>query len=158
MEKVKQLIVYALSHEAFAPYGRILVPRNEELPEVTVPNTFDFYVIYKVFSSGWQLGYLTVTNTYVERLECHRTTPEAFVPLPLSGEAVLVVCNDPSDESSLLAFRITEPVVLKVGVWHNVLYLAGAPAILVVENPDVTDSFYQLSHPLRVIENRGDAL
>ena len=158
MENVKRLTIHALSHEAFAPYGRILVPRNEELPEVTVSNTFDFYVIYKVFSSGWQLGYLTVTSKHVERLECHKTTPEAFVPLPLSGEVALVVSNDPSDESSLLAFRITEPVVLNAGVWHNVLYLAGVPAILIVENPDVTDSFYKLSYPLCVIENRGDAL
>ena len=146
MKQVKRLIIHDLSHEAFEPYGRILVPRNEELPEVTVPDAFDFYVLDRVFSNGWQLGYLTVTNKHIERLECHVTTPEAFVPLPLSGEAVLVVSNDPSYEGNLLAFRLTKPVVLNMGVWHSVIHLVDAPTILIIENLGVTGSFYELGY------------
>lgn len=152
MIRTKILGIHVLSNKAFAPYGRILVPTSEESPETSVPDAFDFYIVYRAFSGGWQLGYLTVETKEIDRLECHSTTPEAFVPLPLRGEAVLVVSTDPNQENSLHAFRLTKPVVLNAGIWHNVIHLVDGPAILIIENPDVTDSYHELPYIVRCNE------
>jgi ureidoglycolate hydrolase len=137
-----------LKNELFRPYGRILLPDNEEAPEVSEPDCFDFYVPFLESSRGWQIGYLINRVNFIDKLECHPTTPEVFSPL--RGRTVMVVATDPERVNEFRAFDLTEPIVLNRGVWHGVISLTDQSEVLIVENPDVTDEYHRLSEPITV--------
>lgn len=73
-------------------------------------------------------------------LESHPTTPEVFIPL--KGEAVLILAIDPG--KGITAFKLNKPIVLNQGVWHGVISLTERSEMLIVENENVTDKFYDI--------------
>ena len=139
-----KLLILELTQELFKSFGRLLEPFPGEIPEVAEEDFFNFYVIFKEFSKGWQIGYLEQTGKYLKMLECHPTTPEVFIPL--SGEAVLVLAINPEEE--IIAFKLDKPIVLSRGIWHGVISLSKKSEILIVENENVTDKFYSFREPL----------
>ncbi|MGQ9615383.1 MAG: ureidoglycolate lyase [Spirochaetota bacterium] len=148
MVEKKKISISELKQDLFAPYGRILEPKQGETPEVTEQGIFDFYVPFRVKSKGWQMGYLLNITKSIDKLERHPNTPEVFSPI--SGETVLVATNTPKDPSSIMGFLLTKPIVFNLGVWHGVITLSEKSEILIVENPDVVDEFYELPFRLMV--------
>jgi ureidoglycolate hydrolase len=143
-----QINTNPLKKELFRPYGKILLPDEEEAPEVSEPGCFDFYVPFLESSEGWQIGYLINKVNFIDQMECHPNTPEVFSPL--RGSTVLILATDPEKVNEFHAFNLTEPIVLDRGVWHGVISLTDPSEVLIVENPDVTDQYHRLSEPIRV--------
>ena len=139
-----RIITLELIQELFEFFGRVLEPLPKETPKVTKEGIFNFFVIFKEFAKGWQVGYLEQIGKVVKVLECHPTTPEVFIPL--SGEAILLLAIDPEKEIS--AFKFDKPIVLSRGIWHGVISLSERSEILIVENPDVTSEFHELERPI----------
>jgi ureidoglycolate hydrolase len=135
--------VSELIEEAFNPFGRILRPQSGESAEVSEKGVFDFFVPYAVSSEGWQIGYLFNRTDSVDKLERHPTTPEVFCPL--SGISVFVVSRNPADRESITGFNLIMPIVISPGVWHAVISPSGESEMLIVENQNVTDDFFELS-------------
>jgi ureidoglycolate hydrolase len=142
----KKIKVIELKQELFKPYGRILEPQENEIPEVSEKDNFDFYVPFKESSQGWQIGYLISVNKNITQLERHPNTAEVFSPI--SGSALLAVSENPADPDTILGFRLEKPIVFNRGVWHGVISLSEKSEILIVESPDVIDEFFQLQQPI----------
>jgi ureidoglycolate hydrolase len=132
-----------LMHYSFAPYGRILEPMKGEEPEVYVTGSFEFYVPLRVEAMVWQIGFLILQNTSVDKLERHTGTPEVFSPL--QGQCAVIVSVDGTNP---IAFRLTRPISLNPGIWHGVVQLSGQPTVLIAENGDVTDDFLPLERSI----------
>ncbi len=148
MAEPKKIKVIELKQELFKPYGRILEPQENGVPEVSEKDNFDFYVPFKESSRGWQIGYLISVNKNITQLERHPNTAEVFSPI--SGYALLAVTENPSDPDSdtILGFRLEKPIVFNRGVWHGVISLSEKSEILIVESPDVIDEFFKLQNSI----------
>ena len=149
MVGLKKIKLQKLEQVLFEPYGRILEPLEREVPEVTETGIFDFYVPFSVKSQGWQMGYLVNMTKSINKLERHPNTPEVFSPL--SGKTVLVVSIKPEDPATIVSFALSKPIVFNCGVWHGVITLSEESKVLIVENPDVIDEFFELPFRLTVI-------
>ena len=150
MDDTRTINTLNLDEELFAAYGRILMPRKDEKPEVSEAGMFDFYVPFSDSSQGWQIGYLVNMAKRIDKLERHPNTPEVFSPL--DGKSVLVVSEDPRDPDSIIGFFLSKPIVFNRGTWHGVISITRTSEILIVENPDVIDEFFQLPFPVTVSE------
>jgi len=139
-----KIITLELMQKLFQPFGRILENLPTEIPEVSEKDIFNFYVIFKEFAEGWQIGYLEQMGKALKALECHPTTPEVFIPL--KGESILLLSNKPEEE--IVAFKLDKPIVLNRGIWHGVISFTERSEILIVENQGVTDEFYKLKEPI----------
>jgi ureidoglycolate hydrolase len=139
-----KLLILELTQESFESFGRVLEPLPGETPEVAEEDFFNFFVIFKEFAEGWQIGYLEQIGKVLKMLECHPTTPEVFIPL--RGEAILLLAINPEEE--ITAFKLDKPIVLTRGIWHGVISLSKKSEILIVENENVTDKFYSFREPL----------
>ncbi|MBA7657959.1 hypothetical protein ES703_65902 [subsurface metagenome] len=148
MAPPRKISIIELQQELFKPYGRLLKPNEREFPEVSESGKFDFYVTFKESSQGWQIGYLFYEAKIIDQLERHPNTAEVFSPL--NGDSVLIVIENPVDESTIYAFKLDRSTVLGRGVWHGVISLSDRGEILIVESPDVIDEYYQLSSPVPV--------
>jgi len=133
-----------LMQKLFQPFGRILENLPNEIPEVSEKGNFNFYVIFKEFAEGWQIGYLEQMGKNLKELECHPTTPEVFVPI--KGKSILLLSVKPGEE--IVAFKLDKPIILNRGVWHGVISLTEKSEILIVENQGVTDEFCELKEPI----------
>ena len=143
-----KLAIEQLEQRLFAPFGRVLKPSVEETPEVSETGAFDFFVLFRESTDRWQIGYLKQTAGAFSRLECHPNTPEVFAPV--KGETVLVLAEACEHPGKMTAFRLDEPVVLSPGVWHGVVSLDGLSEVLIVENADVIDEYFELDRPIDV--------
>ena len=143
-----KLAIEQLEQRLFAPFGRVLEPSVEETPEVSETGVFDFFVLFRESANNCQIGYLKQTAGAFSRLECHPNTPEVFAPV--KGETVLVLAEVSEQPGKMTAFRLDEPVVLSPGVWHGVVSLNGLSEILIVENADVVDEYFELDRPIDV--------
>ena len=150
MDDTRTIKTLNLDEELFAAYGRILMPRKDEKPEVSEAGMFDFYVPFSDSSQGWQIGYLVNMAKRIDKLERHPNTPEVFSPL--DGKSVLVVSEDPEDPDSILGFFLSKPIVFNRGTWHGVISITKTSEILIVESPDVIDEFFHLPFPVTVSE------
>jgi len=139
-----RIVTLELIQELFKFFGRVLEPLPKETPKATKEGVFNFFVIFKEFAKGWQIGYLKQIGKVVKVLECHPNTPEVFIPL--SGEAILLLAVDPEKEIS--AFKLDKPIILSRGIWHGVISLSESSEILIVENPDVISEFYELERSI----------
>jgi ureidoglycolate hydrolase len=140
--KSREIKIVALREDFFCPYGRILEPAGNESPEVDEPDNFKFYVPFKEFSQGWQIGYLINFSKKLKQLERHPNTAEVFSPI--TGDTLLVVSENPEDPQTLKGFKLEKPIVFNRGVWHGVISLGEKSEVLIVESPDVVDEFFQL--------------
>jgi len=137
-----EIKIVGLREDLFSPYGRILEPLGNESPEVAEQDNFDFYVTFKEFSQGWQIGYLINVSKKLKQLERHPNTAEVFSPV--TGDTLLVVSENPEDLQTIKGFKLEKSIVFYRGVWHGVISLSEKSEVLIVESPDVIDEFFQL--------------
>ncbi len=135
-----------LEQGLFAQFGRVLRPSTEETPEVSETGAFDFFVLFRESANNWQIGYLKQAAGAFSRLERHPNTPEVFAPV--KGETILVLAEASEQPGRMTAFMLDEPVVLSPGVWHGVVSLDGMSEILIAENANVIDEYFELDRSI----------
>lgn len=133
-----KLTILELNQELFKPFGKVLEPAKNQTPEVAEKEVFDFFVVFREFSKGWQIGILKYKGKILKCLERHPTTPEVFIGL--KGKTMLLLAINSIEE--IVAFDLNKPVVINPGVWHGLISLSKESVILIVENENVTDEFY----------------
>jgi len=144
--------ILELNQELFKPFGKILEPIKNQIPEVSEKGIFDFFVVFKEFCEGWQVGFLKYKGKILKYLECHPTTPEVFINL--KGKTILLLAINPIDD--IVAFNLNKPIVINPGVWHGLISLSKESEIFIVENENVTDEFYTFKE--NYIEVKGQLL
>ena len=140
-KKIKPLNI---SRENFRKYGCII---EWDGPENKLENNQFRIVIRDSKVTGWRIAYLIVRNKQVEFLEKHPYSYESFEPI--KGKAILYVSNKKTSQD-IEAFILDKPVVLRKGLWHNVVALGKEAHIKITENNDVQLIKYQLGYKLGV--------
>lgn len=97
--------------------------------------------------TGWRIAYLIVRKNQVDFLENHPRSYESFEPV--KGKAILYVCNKKTPQD-IEAFFLDKPVVLKKGLWHNVVAVGKEAHIKITENNDVKLIKHQLGYEIGV--------
>lgn len=130
--------IETLTAESFAPYGTLIdfAPDN--------PDT-RYQVRVTEAQEPWCLAIFRVTIRQTNRLECHPTSMESFIPLRGSG-VLLVAC--PEAPQKWQAFLLDKPICLNKGVWHEVIALSEEALYQITENRVVNSEFYQLAEPV----------
>ena len=120
--------------ESFSPYGWII--QRPPSPEVAIEGKVEFSIICREEESkGWRLAYLAVSQRSTDTLEHHPHSLESFEPI--SGIAILLLAEHDSPEA-IEAFVLDKPVVLKKGIWHEVIALSAEAEMKIAENNQVT--------------------
>ena len=99
-----------LTPEAFAPFGKVLRrdPAGEWFQDLhTEPE-----------SQGWRVALLACEPGPLGRVHRHPDSEECFAPV--RGRACIVVAP-PSDPADRRMFQLTEPVMIRRNVWHEVV-------------------------------------
>lgn len=133
-----------INKENFKKYGWIIQWEGfEKKPE---NNQFRI-VIRDRKVKGWRIAYLIVRNKQVDFLENHPDSYESFEPI--KGKSIIYVSNNKIPQD-LQAFILDQPVVLRKGLWHNVVTLGKEAHIKITENNKVKLVKYQLGYKLGV--------
>lgn len=90
---------------------------------------------------GWRIAYLVLRDKTIGQMGMHPTSDETFEPL--KGHALLFVSKD-KDPKNIKCFKLDKPVVLRKGIWHNVLSLTPETHIKICENANVTQKVWRL--------------
>ena len=76
----------------------------------------------------------------IKEVENHPTSKESFEPL--KGITVLLVAEHENPENYRV-FVLDKPVVLKKGIWHQVMALTPEAQVKITENLEVPSEFYE---------------
>ena len=132
--------VRTITREAFWPYGwvieypdKALQPRDKTLFTV---------ILREKKKVGWRIGYLLQRDRQLRRLEQHPDSFETFEPV--AGKTLLYV-SDRKDKKHIVCFRLDPHVILKKGIWHDVVTLGKESEIKICENSDVQCRYWPLS-------------
>lgn len=109
-----------------------------------------FKIIVRQPKTGWRIAYLVVREKIIETLERHPGSMESLEPV--RGRGILFVA-DRRDLRAIRPFFLDAPVILKKGIWHGVVALAGDFDVKIVENLKVSCEYWRLGFGLQ-----GDAL
>lgn len=99
-------------------------------------------------AKGWRIAHLLLRDKAAGYLERHIDSFESFEPI--KGKALLYVSNR-KDVKSVRRFYLNKPVILKKGVWHNVVTLTKEAEIKITENAQVKCHYWQLGFSLKAI-------
>jgi ureidoglycolate hydrolase len=133
--------VYRLTRKNIALYGWII-------DSACVNYKADdngFGIVFKERSSGWRIAYLVVRRKSIERLECHPNTAETFEPV--KGRAIIALAGH-SHPDRFKLFVLDRPVVLRKGVWHNVMAMTKNCEIKICEGMKVVEKYHKLKIPI----------
>lgn len=120
--------------ESFSRYGWII--QRPPSPEIAIERKLAFSVICREEErKGWRLAYLAVCQRSTDTMEHHPHSLESFEPI--SGTAILLLAEHDSPEG-IEAFVLDKPVVLRKGIWHDVVALSAEAEIKIAENDQVT--------------------
>ncbi|MCG2711368.1 MAG: ureidoglycolate lyase [Candidatus Omnitrophica bacterium] len=122
----------------FKKYGYII---QWEGPENKKENNQFRIVIRDPKATGWRIAYLIVRAQQINFLEQHPFSFESFEPI--KGKAVLYVSNKKQPQA-IEAFIIDKPIILRRGIWHNVLSCTRQTHIKITENNKVKLIRYKL--------------
>ena len=111
---MKKLKIKILTHKKMRPYGRII--DGQFLYDNGCGDKFG--VLLKEKSKGWRIGYLILRKKALIRLESHPDSLETFEPA--SGKPLIALAPRARPDKPEL-FLLDKPVVLKKGVWHDVM-------------------------------------
>lgn len=131
-----------LTHKSMRPYGYIIDSRC--VKDDGRGNRFG--ILLKEKSDGWRIGYLIVRDRMIKRVEYHDTL-ETFEPVKGRAAIALAAHKDPED---LKLFLLDKPIVLKKGVWHDVLALSKRSEIKIVENIEVDGEYHYLKNIIKI--------
>ena len=128
---VKKIKPRKLTASDFKKYGWIIQWQGKDNKKEN--NQFRI-VISDEKVNGWRIAYLIVREKKVDFIEQHPRSYESFEPL--KGRSVLFVDTSESGKN-IQAFHLDQPVILKKGIWHNVVTLSKETHIKITENNDV---------------------
>ncbi len=97
--------------------------------------------------TGWRIAYLIVRNKQVDFLEKHPRSYESFEPI--KGKSIIYVANKKNFQD-IEAFILDKPIVLRKGLWHNVVSVGKEAHIKITENNDVELIKHQLGYKIGV--------
>lgn len=90
---------------------------------------------------GWRIAYLVLRDESARYLERHPDSFESFEPL--SGKTLIYVAEK-KDHNKIKCFCLNHPVILKKGIWHNLITLTGQSELKISENAKVKCDYWQL--------------
>jgi ureidoglycolate hydrolase len=140
----KQIKPLKINKENFRKYGWIIEWGGSE--NKLERNQFRI-VIQDRKAAGWRIAYLIVRNKQVAFLENHPRSYESFEPI--KGKSVLYVSNKKTPKC-VEAFILDKPVVLRKGLWHNIVAVGKEAHIKITENNQVELIKYHLEYKLGV--------
>ena len=91
--------------------------------------------------TGWRIAYLIVPKKRVDFLDKHLCSYESFEPI--KGKSIIYVANK-KNFKDIEAFTLDTPVVLRKGLWHNVVTIGKEAHIKITENNYVDFIKYHL--------------
>lgn len=97
---------------------------------------------------GWRIAYLVLRDKTIGQLGMHPTSDETFEPI--SGRALLFVSKDKTLKN-IKCFKLDKPIVLRKGIWHNVLSLTDETHIKICENANVTQKIWRLGFRFKTV-------
>lgn len=98
-------------------------------------------------SDGWQVALNNLTQGPVTSLHRHNGTAECFAPL--KGETGLLVAIEPCFEHVCL-YEMLHPVVLRAGIWHELVAISESAQTLICENATVDVQRHELKTTIQV--------
>ena len=98
--------------------------------------------------AGWRIAYLVLRDKTIGQMGVHPTSDETFEPI--SGRALLFVSKD-KNLANFKCFKLDKPLILRKGIWHNVLTLTPETHIKICENADVTQIVWKLGFRFKSI-------
>jgi len=126
-----------LTHRSIKPYGRIIDPRF-----IKDDGRGDkFAVLLKEKSRGWRIGYLILRSKKFKYLENHPDSLETFEPV--KGRTIIAFAEN-KNPGKYKTFLLNKPVVVKKGIWHNVVSLSGTCELKIFENIEVKTKYHYL--------------
>ncbi len=131
-----------ITAENFKKYGYII---HWEGPENKEENNQFRIVISDPKVIGWRIAYLIVRDKQSDFMEKHPFSYESFEPV--KGKAVLYVSNKKKPQA-IEAFILDKPIILRKGIWHNVLTCSKETHIKITENNRVRLIKYDLGYRL----------
>ncbi|MCA1326442.1 ureidoglycolate lyase [Herbaspirillum sp. alder98] len=139
------IVAQPLSHAAFAPYGHLIAPGQQQR-DINFGTTrrFDDVAHLDTEAEGGRVGvaiFRTDAHTHrapypVRAFERHLLGSQSFVPMGASRMLVVLAGSGAQpDASAIVAFVVEagQGVTLKRGVWHHPLITVGAADVLVIE-------------------------
>ena len=130
----------SVSREAFAAFGEVV--------EFPAGCQDAFFIVDSEDTYPWRLAIFRYSNKEIRQMENHPSSKESFEPL--SGMTVLVVAENQTPEQ-YRAFILDKPVLLKKGIWHQVLSLTAEASVKITENREVNSEFYSFEKNLQVV-------
>ena len=103
-------------------------------------------VLTEPLKSGWRIAYLLLRDKAAVYLERHIDSFESFEPI--RGETLIYV-TDLKDKKRIKCFYLDKPVILKKGIWHNVITLGEQSEIKITENAKVRCDYWQPGFTLK---------
>ena len=90
---------------------------------------------------GWRIAYLLLRERTLRRLEAHPDSFESFEPV--KGKTLLYVATK-KNASGIRCFLLERPIILKKGIWHDVVTLGRESEIKICENAQVQCLYWYL--------------
>lgn len=98
---------------------------------------------------GWRVAWLVLRDQTIGRMGMHPTSDETFEPV--SGRALLFVSRE-KKLSGIRCFTLDKPLIVRKGIWHNVLTLTPETAIKICENAIVTQKSWTFGFRVRSMD------
>lgn len=90
---------------------------------------------------GWRIAYLVLRDKTIGQMGMHPTSDETFEPI--KGKSLLFVSKD-KHLANIQCFKLDKPLIVRKGIWHNVLSLSDETHIKICENANVTQKVWKL--------------
>jgi len=103
-------------------------------------------VLTEPAAKGWRIAHLLLRDKAADYLERHIDSFESFEPL--KGRVLLFVAkrNEPKE---IRSFYLNKPIIVKKGIWHNVVTLTKEAEIKITENAQVKCRYWRLGFSLK---------
>ncbi|MBU1044640.1 MAG: ureidoglycolate lyase [Candidatus Omnitrophica bacterium] len=128
---LKKIKPQKITKQSFKKYGSII---EWDGPENKAEKNQFRIVIRDSKVTGWRIAYLIVRKKKVDFLEQHPRSYESFEPI--KGKSIIYVANK-KNSKNIEAFILDKPIVLRKGLWHNVVTVGKEAHIKITENNDV---------------------
>jgi len=134
----------------FKSFGKIIDYPN--LPKRGTKRNLWRIVHREPAKTGWRIAYLVLRDKTIGQMAAHPTSDETFEPI--KGRAVLFVSKD-KDLNNIKCFKLDKPLIVRKGIWHNVLTLDVETHIKICENANITQKVWKLNFRFKSIEELG---
>ena len=133
----KTIKIRQLTHKTIKPFGCIIDRRF--IKDGGIGDKFG--VLLKEKSKGWRIGYLVLRKKAMMRLESHPDSLETFEPV--KGRPIIALAPNKAPGSVKL-FLLDKPIVVKKGVWHDVMAASRECEMKIFENNEVKIKYHNL--------------